>query len=164
MTVKCAECNGPMNVVRENVKYDHMMGLPVTLANVQVRRCPQCGEFEVVIPKLEELLGALAGAIIRKPRRLTAAEACFLRKYLGWSGADFARRMGTHPETVSRWEHGNSAIDPRADRLLRLMVSTVRPVEEYSLDLLQDIEKRSSSRPERWHFGLKGEHWERFAA
>lgn len=162
--MKCAECGSAMKVGRENVKYDQMMSLPVTLANVEVRRCPQCGEYEVVIPRLEEVLRVLAGAIIRKPRRLTGEEVRFLRKYLGWSGADFARRMGTQPETVSRWEHGTAAIGPQADRLLRLMVATVPPVEEYSLDLLQDIGNRTPSRPDRWRLALKGEHWQALAA
>lgn len=161
--MKCAECGSAMKVARENVKYDGMMGLPVVLANVEVRRCARCGEYEVVIPRLEELLGVLAGAVIRKPTRLTGDEVRFLRKYLGWSGADFARHMGTQPETVSRWEHG-AVIGPQADRLLRLMVATVRPVAEYPLDRLQGIGNRTPSKPARWRFTLKGEHWQPLAA
>ncbi len=76
--MKCAECGSAMKVGRENVKYDGMMGLPVVLANVEVRRCAGCGEYEVVIPRLEELLGVLAGAVIRKSTRLTGDEVRFL--------------------------------------------------------------------------------------
>jgi hypothetical protein len=41
-------------------------------------------------------------AVIAKRSRLTAAEVKFLRKYLGWSGADFARHMGVAPESTGR--------------------------------------------------------------
>lgn len=162
--MKCAQCGTVMKVNRENVKYDEMIGLPVMLADVEVRRCPGCGEYEVVIPRLEELLRVLAGAVIRRRVRLSGGEVRFLRKYLGWSGVDFARRMGTQPETVSRWEHAVTRIGPQADRLLRLMVATVRPAGDYSVDLLQQIGKDKVSRPSRWRFRLKGDHWQSLAA
>jgi transcriptional regulator with XRE-family HTH domain len=61
-----------------------------------------------------------------------------LRKSLGWSGGDFARRMGVDPATVSRWENGAQDIGQVAERLLRLLVSVAGPVLGYSLDDLAD--------------------------
>jgi transcriptional regulator with XRE-family HTH domain len=82
----------------------------------------------------------------------------YLRKYLGWSGADFAAHMGATRETVSRWETGDAPIGPTADRLLRLMVVTKTPVDDYSLELLSTIKKelktiqfRVSRDEEGWH-------------
>ena len=134
-------------------------GLPhISLAGVEVRRCPECGEHEVVIPRIEQLHQAIANAVIAKKARLSAAEVRFLRKHLGWSGADFARHMGVTPETVSRWENGREPIGPVADRLLRLMVVTKAPKREYSIEALAALEDgfvptrvRLSAGSDGWH-------------
>jgi DNA-binding transcriptional regulator YiaG len=105
-----------------------------------VARCPKCAAFEVILPDLEGLHRVVARAIIEKPARLVSAEIRFLRKVLGWSGADFAEHMGTSAETVSRWETGATPMGPQADRLLRLMVLTKDPVADYrKLDLLRTV-------------------------
>lgn len=54
--MKCLICNTDkeMEIKRENFRHS-MFGLTVTLINVEIMRCAQCGEFEVIIPKLEEL-------------------------------------------------------------------------------------------------------------
>jgi putative zinc finger/helix-turn-helix YgiT family protein len=151
--MNCLVCGTPMHTQRENFRYTSS-GLPnVTLCGVEVSRCPQCGEYEVAIPQLDNLHKAIAQALIRKSSRLTAAEIRYLRKYLGWSGANFASYMGATPETVSRWETGAEPMGAQADRLLRLMVVTRAPVTDYSLDVLKKIAKKTSPTPVR--LGLK---------
>lgn len=137
--MKCMQCGAEMQTDRENYKYD-ASGLPgVTLVGVEVSRCPACGEHEVAIPSIVGLHRALALAVVRKRSRLTAAEIRFLRKSLGWSGTDFAARMGVTPETVSRWETNALPMGGQADRLLRLMVLSSQPVADYTLDLMKDV-------------------------
>lgn len=144
--MKCVECGGAMKTRRENYQYA-ASGLPgITLRGVEVRRCPRCGATEVAIPRIEDLHRAIAQALIGKPSRLAPEEVRYLRKYLGWSGADYAAHMGTTPETVSRWETGAAPMGGTADRLLRLMVVTKTPVNDYSLDLLRQIHDRSPKR------------------
>jgi len=122
---------------RENYRYD-AVGLPgITLANVQVTRCKACGETGVVIHRIEELHRRIANAVISKRDRLTPQEIRFLRKYLGLSGADFARQMGTTRETVSRWENGASSMGVIAERLLRLLVERQEPVKDYRVELAE---------------------------
>jgi transcriptional regulator with XRE-family HTH domain len=75
----------------------------------------------------------------RKTNRLSATEIRFLRKSLGWSGADFARHIGVDPATVSRWETGAQDIGQVADRFLRLLISVHTPVQNYSLDDLANL-------------------------
>ena len=138
--MKCDACGGPMISARENYNYA-ACGLPhVTLVGVEVRRCKACGEHEVVLPKIEQLHQAIALGVVAKRPRLTAPEIRFLRKYLGWSGAGFARHMGVTPESVSRWENDRDPMGAVADRLLRLMVVTRVPVSEYALDTLAELE------------------------
>lgn len=142
--MKCPSCSKPMTSVRENYNYA-ASGLPyITLVGVEVRRCKACGEHEVVIPKIELLHRTIALAVVAKRPRLTALEVRFLRKYLGWSGADFASHMGVTPESVSRWENDREKMSPVADRLLRLMVVTTSPVSEYSLDSLAELEDEAT--------------------
>jgi putative zinc finger/helix-turn-helix YgiT family protein len=136
---KCAECGAAMKSGIENYKYNES-GLPyVTLEGVEVRRCPKCGEVEVVIPRIEELHRGIATTLIEKAERFAGAEVRFLRKYLGFSGADFAPVMGVTASTVSRWENDQEPIGPQADRLLRMMVATRPPLREYPLDNLARV-------------------------
>jgi len=137
--MKCMECGAESVSARETYNYK-ASGLPVVLQNVEVRRCKECGEYEVVIPKLDELHNLIARAVVAKRARLTGAETRFLRTHLGWSGVDFARHMGVTAETVSRWENGHEVMSPPADRLLRLMILTREPVSDYSLDDLVDVD------------------------
>jgi putative zinc finger/helix-turn-helix YgiT family protein len=149
--MKCLNCGAKMKTQKENVHYT-ACGLPhVTLRNIEVSRCPQCGEEELAIPRIEALHRAIARALIAKPSRLDAAEIRYLRKYLGWSGADFAAHMGTTRETVSRWENGQVLMGAQADRLLRLMVATKGPVKDYLLDTLKAI---SAKKPQTFRLGL----------
>ena len=148
--VKCADCGTPMVVRRKNRRYDSG-GLPhVVLQGVEERRCPACGAEELVIPRIEELHRVIARALIHKPARLAGSEIRFLRKHLGLSSTDLARRMGTTRETVSRWEGGATPIGPLADRLLRVLVATTDPVGDCSVEaFLIGIRRGATPEPTR---------------
>lgn len=154
----CTACGGQLKSRREDYRYD-LSGLPgITLVDVEVRRCGRCGDYEVAIPRIDALHRAIAQAVIRKPARLAGAEIRYLRKWLGWSGVDFAAHMGTTPETVSRWERGSQPIGPTADRLLRLMVTTRAPVDEYSLDVLKTVSAKPTP-PVSLRVTRRGRDW-----
>jgi len=142
--MKCTQCGHAMRTGRENYLYREC-GLPnVTLEDLEISRCPGCGEHEAIIPKMEQLHRVIATAVARKVSRLTREEIRFLRKYLGWSGSDFAEHMGVSPETVSRWEHGSATMGPSAERLLRLAAMTREPASDYSLDVLKRVAQRKA--------------------
>jgi putative zinc finger/helix-turn-helix YgiT family protein len=161
----CVECGTALVVRRQNRRYE-AGGLPqVVLVGVEVRRCPECGAEKVAIPRIERLHRVIARAFIRKPARLAGSEIRFLRKYLGWSASDFAGRMGTARETVSRWETDAFPIGPQADRLLRLLVAARAPVRDYSPDELTGIEERPAKpKPLRLRVSAKGGAWHTKAA
>jgi putative zinc finger/helix-turn-helix YgiT family protein len=146
---RCVACGGSTKTKREKQYRYAECGLAnVILDNVvEVATCSACGETYTGIPAIEGLHRAIASALIRKKRRLAAAEIKFLRKSLGWSGADFARRMGTTPETVSRWENGKAPMGAQADRLLRMLVAKEAPVTDYSVDVLSQIAADDRSGP-----------------
>ncbi len=162
--MNCLSCGAKMKTRRENVHYT-ACGLPhVTLRDIEVSRCPQCGEEEIAIPRIEALHKTIAHALITKPSRLDAAEIRYLRKYLGWSGADSAAHMGTTRETVSRWENGQVLMGTQADRLLRLMVATKGPARDYSLDTLKAISSKKPSHAFRLGLTVERERWHAEAA
>ena len=132
----CLNCGASMETHCENYHYT-ASGLPhVTLQQVEVSRCPNCGETEVAIPHIEALHRAIATALVVKRARLAPEEIRFLRKYLGWSGVDFAAYMGVAPETVSRWEQGKTPMGGQADRLLRVLVMQLAPGQACSAECL----------------------------
>lgn len=153
----CMECGGKLKARKENYRY-LACGLPnVTLKGVEVRRCGTCGDHEVVIPRIEKLHEALALAVVKQEARLTGAEVRFLRKYLGYSGADFATLIGVSAETVSRWENDRETMGPSAERLLRMLVVHKGPVREYPVETLTRISAKARPKP----IGLRphGEGW-----
>jgi putative zinc finger/helix-turn-helix YgiT family protein len=159
-TMTCVQCDGKVTTKRENYRYT-ASGLPnVTLMGVEVRRCAKCGDHEVVIPRIEELHRVLAGAVVRRPSRLATSELRFLRKYLGYSGVEFAKVIGVSPETVSRWENGKERMGGSAEKLLRMLVVHQQPIRDYSIESLAEISDKPS-KPSTRPIGLrvKGVSW-----
>ncbi|HYN36353.1 MAG TPA: type II TA system antitoxin MqsA family protein [Actinomycetota bacterium] len=153
----CIECGGKLKTKKENYRY-LACGLPnVTLAGVEVRRCGTCGNHEVVIPHIERLHEALAMAVVKHEARLSGGEVRFLRKYLGYSGVDFAALIGVSPETVSRWENKKETMGPSAERLLRMLVVHKGPMQQYPIETLAQISANARTKP----IGLRpeGEGW-----
>ncbi len=129
--MKCLECRERgMTTKPETFQYN--CGIPVLLVGVQVSRCPNCGNFEVAIPNMEGLHEKIADVVILRPSRLTGAEVRFLRTFLGWSGRDFARKLGVRPETVSKWENGKRPMSRSNESLLRLWAATGLKTVDYA--------------------------------
>lgn len=136
----CLQCGTPMTTDRGSRDYE-WSGIPVLLADVEVRTCPECGEEEISIESVEALHRAIAMYLADKEERLTPREIRFLRKWLGLSNVDFARRMGVTQETTSRWQREDSPMqmDVPVERLLRLMVKRGQPDTDYDLDGLEHM-------------------------
>jgi len=160
----CTDCGSEMTTGTENYRYDQC-GLPyVVLENVQVSRCQKCGAHEVSIVGLEALHHFIAYAVAQKGTRLTQEELRFLRKYLGFSGSDFAKIVGVKPETVSRWENGAKPPSPVADRLVRMLAISTEPATRYPIDHSKVIKHLREidgtvSEPVRVEAKLEGKEW-----
>lgn len=147
-----------MKAQRENYSYRECGLRNVVLMGIEVRRCPECGNYEVSIPRVEELHRLIAKTLIEKTTRFTGAEIRFLRKSLGLSAADFARRMGVTVETVSRWENNAVPIGTQADRLLRLLVAQNRLTTHYPDEMLDLIDTKRAGET-KVGLRLKDEEW-----
>lgn len=156
--MKCENCGAQMKSGKENYRYTECGLDSVTLMNVEVRRCSECGEYEVDIPRMEQLHRLIAQEVAAKGPRLTPQEIRFLRKYLGFSGVDFAATLDVTPETVSRWENGKKQMSPVAERALRLMVFVREPIAEYPLERLAEV-ARGEAAPLRMRLRDSRSQW-----
>ena len=115
-----------------------------------MKKCRECSG-EVTVTAL---------ALVHKPTRFLGAEVRYLRKYMGWSGVDFASHMGGSPETVSRWENDKELISSISDRLLHLIVVRSWPVEDDSVDDLVKIDDRRDPPPAHVELRVQDRHWQ----
>lgn len=154
--MKCDSCGGAMKTSRRNYRYKESGLSNVVLENVELRRCPRCGEEELVLPRIAELHRVLAKAIAEKLESLSGDEIRYLRKYLGWSGEDFSKYFGVTRETVSRWETCARRMSVTAERLLRLYTLALEPIKDYSI--LQTVGQGSPVEA-RYRLALE-DHWQ----
>jgi putative transcriptional regulator len=153
----CSNCGNKMSSRRENYKYT-ACGLDyVTLVNLEVRKCKECGGVEAVIPRIQELHRVLAQTIAKRPSMLRGREIRFLRKYLGMSGEDAAQALGVGANWLSRCENDKQELSTGYQRFLRLMVLYDQPNHLYSLkDLLA---KKDDKKPAPIKLDL-GDSWQ----
>lgn len=131
--MKCVDCgSSKVQTRRETRRYDESGVEGITVDDVEITHCDDCGAESVGFKDILGLHRRIALELAARPERLGPKEIRFLRAYLGLSGVEFATRMGARPETVSRWEREK---DPQpmgvvAERFLRLMaVVHERPVD-----------------------------------
>jgi len=85
----------------------------ITLSGVEIptsgRRCSSCGEQLFDFEEVGRQERALAAAFVERGIR-KGAEFALVRKVAGFKAVEIAELFGVRPETVSRWERGESEI------------------------------------------------------
>jgi DNA-binding transcriptional regulator YiaG len=101
-----------------------LVGLKIVVHGAALERIDESGEASVELPKLRELMATAAVVRCLVPIRLRGSEIKAMRKILGWTLAELAKKLGdrTAPETVSRWENEVQPMGGFAEKLLRLLV------------------------------------------
>lgn len=108
----------------------------VILHGVKVNKCEACGELYFNFGNVDKLHSLIASSLIKKADPLSGKEIRFLRKFLGFSGAVFAKLVGYEVEHLSRIENGKTSVQETFDRLVRALVMERLPEREY---MLQDL-------------------------
>jgi len=158
-SVKCLECGATMESSIGPRRYGK--GIDVVLQGVETRRCPECGEEEIVIPNIEDLHRAISQSIARRPGHLKPQEIRYLRTYLGYSSVDFANLVGVTPETVSRWENPTTPkkMSRLAARLLRMLAQYGEPSRTYDLEAILLSDSKSADH-DAFRFSREAGDWE----
>lgn len=165
-TWKCLRCDGlRAKTARESAPFNDI--LPgVVLLNVEVTRCEDCGNREVEVPHLENLMKAVACAVVKTGGRLTGDEVRFLRTFLELSGVELAELMDSTPSTVSRWENNRTPVGRTADLLLRTIargeVEPIDPDRQSMLEVVRSFVGKLDEQRRRtvYPFRLAGAEWE----
>lgn len=125
-TENCSNCGEMATARRMSYRFDEM-GVPVLLQNIEVIECPHCGNTDPIIPNMSGLMKVLASAIICNPCKLNGQEIRYLRKYVNKSAREFARYLNLDHTHLSKLENDRYEINPRLDRLVRLIVGAMAP-------------------------------------
>jgi putative zinc finger/helix-turn-helix YgiT family protein len=156
--MECMNCDGEMTTTRENVPYKSLPG--TVLQGVEVSRCSTCGHVEFAIPAIEQLNQLLAEHVIATPGRLNGGEIRFLRTFLGYSSADFAKLMGSTASTISRWESDTQPMGNHADLFLRALIVIGKKVESYPIDKFAELAIADApAKPTPTYFKRQSKRW-----
>ena len=117
--VECNACGAAADVVRGSYAFTECGLKNVILQGVEIIRCKHCGDDQVVIPHLDELMRTLAFAVISQPYRLQGEDVRFLRKYLKMTQVEFASYLEIDKTNLSKWENNEDRIGEQSDRLIR---------------------------------------------
>lgn len=115
----CSNCGAPVKFVNSDYAFTESGLKNVVLAGVSVAACRICGNRDVEIEALEEVLRRIALEVIAQPHRLSGDEIRFLRKHCGLTQASFAALLHAHVTTVSKWENSDDIPGEQSDRLIR---------------------------------------------
>lgn len=117
--LKCSSC-GSDNVTRQRGTYEFSeSGLKIVLHGIEIEKCGTCGNGDPLIPRMNDLMRAIALRLIAKPYALGGKEVRFLRKYLGMTGDQFSRLIHVDSTTLSKWENDHDKLGQQSDLLIR---------------------------------------------
>ena len=137
---KCSNCAADCRVEKGEFLFLEF-GLPVLLQGIQVVRCSECGVEDPIIPNLNGLMRCLALGVLRADRRLTGAEIRFLRKYIGLSSKEFAKKLGVDHTNLSKYENGRLTVSMSKDRLTRMITIALADglLEHFKVEDLREL-------------------------
>lgn len=119
---ECTACGATARAVRGAYRFTECGLRNVELQGVELVRCRKCGNEDVIIPRMNDLMRVLALAVVSRPSRLHGEDVRFLRKYLHMTQAEFAELIHIHKTNLSKWENDEDKIGEQSDRLIRAVV------------------------------------------
>ncbi len=112
--VKCGSCKiGTIKVQTIRVlDLSDLLGLRgIVVHGAPAGKCTSCGAIYHEGAVLEGAERAVIGMLVRARAVLTGEQVRFVRKFLGMTQEDFARRLGLKRLTVTRWEKNETDLD-----------------------------------------------------
>lgn len=121
------------------------VGLKTIVCNAAIERVDEDGEETIELPKQRQLRASAAVVRCLIPVKLRGWEIKAMRKIMGLTLADLAKRLDerTAPETVSRWEADAQPMGGFAEKVLRLHVceslKADAPAIEYNAGMITEL-------------------------
>jgi YgiT-type zinc finger domain-containing protein len=109
--ILCSAC-GKGHLAEKVVNHDvgALLGIPhVRVENLPALVCSKCGAVTVSGAILDSVSDLLAALILKSPR-LDAGEVRYLRRMVGDTQEEFAKRLEVERATVNRWENSPTPI------------------------------------------------------
>ena len=118
-------------------------------------------EGGVAVQDAEGLHKAIALNIVRNKAILCGKDVRFLRKLLDFTQAELALWLGYSSQQVARWEKDQGAVNPSAERLLRVICTTSLEEERVgSLEIIRELAELDCQTSERQFFRETEEGWQ----
>jgi YgiT-type zinc finger domain-containing protein len=159
----CSMCDSkkPLRNERRTMKAPEFGLENVTLKNVPVSVCDDCGEEYVQYGNVAQLMETITRILIFKKDVITNKEAVFLRKQMGFSRTQLAAFLKFSYEHLNRLE-AKGPITSHLDRELRLMAMHKVKCQPY--ELLDAVENDKLSDFKSLKFELMNDNnWTRAA-
>lgn len=121
-TIECSNCGSVATIRPGSYEFEESGLSNVVLKGIEIARCRKCGNEDPIIPRVNDLMRALALAVICKPRPLDGSDVRFLRKYVGRTAEEFSRLLNVNKTTVSKWENNADRVGEQSARLIRVLV------------------------------------------
>lgn len=129
--IKCLECGSEMRTTQEDTDYRHCGLDNVILKGINVRRCTQCSESEIVIPHILGLHRELARLVVTQNEELTPKHIKFLRKHMGLSTDGLAERLNLPEWVICNWEKGTAVPTWEQTKTIKLEALSEKPPKPY---------------------------------
>lgn len=139
----CFACKSD-NLTTSSTTDDFRFGDTVFSVVVPCVRCEACGVVTIAPADSERAELAVAYALAAHGP-VTGPAFRHMRNALGIARGDMARLLGVAPETVSRWEHGDRAVDRAAWLLVSTLVDERRAGRQDTLARLRSLPDHPTS-------------------
>ena len=110
-TISCSAC-GKGRLAEKTISHDvgPLLGMPrVMVEHLPALACQKCGAVTVSGVVLDAVSTLLSTLILKQPS-LAASEVRYLRKSVGDTQEEFAKRLEVDRATVNRWENSTTPI------------------------------------------------------
>jgi transcriptional regulator with XRE-family HTH domain len=126
-TERCSNCGKMAPVLFDRDYQLDGMEFPVELHKINIIKCAECGNVDPIIPNMDDMMHAVAMAVICHPCKLSGDKIRFLRKFIGKTAEEFAKLLGMDKTHLSKLENDHYPVGDQSDKLIRLLVLNMSP-------------------------------------
>ncbi|HSY20520.1 MAG TPA: helix-turn-helix domain-containing protein [Polyangiaceae bacterium] len=118
--MKCNRC-GKNTVEAATLRHEISVGGAKFVGKLDGQRCASCKETEISLDVLTQFEHAVARSLAEHGP-VSGATLRYMRKSVPLSAVELASLLRVAPETISRWETGERAVDRAAWLVVRALV------------------------------------------